>query len=159
MLFRSIIDVYNTQDISEHGEPPYWTMMLRPDELQAFAWINKNTRPDAIFQVDPIVRQAGAKFDNWAYLPAFAERRMAYGLPISMVPLAKYEQASSEIQKLFEEDAMAAYDRARRAKVNYVLIGPPERTAHPGVERRLDSLPNQFALAFKNATISIYEVR
>ncbi len=158
-LPTTLIDVYNTQDISEHGEPPYWTMMLRPDELQAFAWINTHTRADAIFQVDPIVRQAGSKFDNWAYLPAFAERRMAYGLPISMVPLAKYEQASAEIQKLFDEDATAAYDRAKRAGVRYVLIGVPERTAHPGVEQRFDSLPNQLALAFKNATISIYEIR
>ena len=36
-LPTTIIDVYNTQDISEHGEPPYWTMMLRPDELQIVA--------------------------------------------------------------------------------------------------------------------------
>lgn len=158
-LPTTLIDIYNTQDVSEHGEPPYWTMMLRPDELQAFDWIDKNTRADALFQVDPIVRQAGAKFDNWAYLPAFAERRMAYGLPISMVPLAKYEQASSDIQKLFDEDSLAAYERAKRAGVNYVLIGPPERAAHPGVDQRFDALPNQITLAFKNGTISIYEIR
>jgi hypothetical protein len=158
-LPTTIIDVYNTQDISEHGEPPYWTMMLRPDELQVFDWIKHNTRADAIVQVDPIARQAGAKFDNWAYLPAFAERRMSVGLPISMVPLAKYENGSKEIQKLFEESPLAAYERAVRAKINYVLVGIPERETHPGVEDRFNSIPNQMPLAFKNGTISIYEVR
>lgn len=154
-LPTTIIDVYNTQDITEHGEPPYWTLMLRPDELQAFDWIQKNTQPDATFQVDPIVRRD----DGWAYLPAFAERRMAIGLPISMVPLAKYQQGSEAIRTMFDEAPLAAYERAIRAKVNYVLIGPPERTAHPGVEGRFNSIANLMPLAFRNGTISVYEIR
>jgi hypothetical protein len=158
-LPTTIIDVYNTQDISEHGEPPYWTMMLRPDELQVFDWIKNNTRAEAIVQVDPIARQAGSKFDNWAYVPAFAERRMSIGLPISMVPLAKYENGSREIQKLYDESPLAAYERAVRAKINYVLVGIPERETHAGVEDRFNSIPNQMPLAFKNGTISIYEVK
>ena len=154
-LPTTIIDIYNTQDITEHGEAPYWTMMLRPDELQAFDWIKKNTRPDAVFQVDPMIRF----LDGWAYLPAFAERRMAVGFPISMIPLAKYQQGSEAINLIFEEAPLAAYERVARAKVNYVLIGPPERKAHPGVEERFNSIPNQMPLAWKNGTISIYEVR
>ena len=154
-LPTTIIDVYNTQDISEHGEAPYWTLILRPDERQAFDWVKANTRPDAIFQVDPMIRA----LDGWAYLPAFAERRMAIGFPISMIPLAKYQQGSEEIVKMFDESPLAAYERAVRARVNYVLIGPPERKAHPGVEDRFNSIANQMPLAFKNATISIYEVR
>jgi hypothetical protein len=153
-LPTTIIDIYNTQDISEHGNAPYFTLMLRPDELQAFDWIKRNTRADATFQVDPMIRAD----DGWAYLPAFAERRMAIGFPISMIPLAKYQQGSQEITKLFDESPLAAYERAVRAHVNYVLIGPPERRAHPGVEERFNSIPNQIALAWKNATISIYEV-
>jgi hypothetical protein len=154
-LPTTIIDIYNTQDISEHGNAPYFTLLLRPDELQAFDWIKKNTRADATFQVDPLIRAD----DGWAYLPAFAERRMAIGFPISMIPLAKYQQGSSEITKLFDESPLAAYERAVRAHVNYILIGPPERKAHPGVEDRLESIPNQIPLAWKNGTISIYEVR
>jgi hypothetical protein len=151
------IDIYNTQDITNHNQAPgfHWTLMLRPDELQAFDWIHHNTRPDALFQVDPMVRDS----ETWAYLPAFAERRMAIGLPISMVPLAKYQQGSEAIRNLFEETPLAAYERAVRARVNYVLIGPPERTAHPGVEERFNSIPNQMPIAFKNGSISIYEVR
>ena len=154
-LPTTIIDVYNTQDISEHGEAPYWTLLLRPDELQAFDWIKNNTPPDALFQVDPIVRAV----DGWAYLPAFAERRMAIGLPISMVPLAKYQEGSEAITRMFDEAPLAAYERASRARVDYVLIGPHERQSHPGVEERFNSISNLMPLAWKNGTISIYEVR
>lgn len=156
-LPTTVIDIYNTQDISNHNQAPgfRWTLMLRPDDLQAFDWIEQNTRPESLFQVDPMARDS----DTWAYLPAFAERRMAIGLPISMVPLAKYQQGSESIRKMFEEPPLAAYERAVRAHVNYVLIGPPERESHPGVEERFNSIPNQMSLAFKNRTISIYQVR
>lgn len=158
-LPTTIIDIYNTQDISEHGEPPYYTMMLRPDELQAFDWIKKNTRRDALVQVDPMIRQAGAPDDGWAYVPAFAERRMAVGFPISMVPLAKYQDGSTAIARVFDEPPLAAYERAAKARVNYLFVGPPERKAHPGVDERFNSIPNQLSLAFKNSTISIYQVK
>jgi hypothetical protein len=155
-LPTTLIDIYNTQDITNHNQAPgfHWTLMLRPDELQAFDWIQKNTKTDARFQVDPMARDS----ETWAYLPAFAERRMAIGLPISMVPLAKYQQGSEAIRNMFEEAPLAAYERAVRARVNYVLIGPPERDSHPGVEERFNSIPNQLPIAFKNGTISIYEV-
>jgi hypothetical protein len=156
-LPTTVIDIYNTQDITNHNQAPgfRWTLMLRPDELQAFDWIQKNTRPEALFQVDPMARDS----ETWAYLPAFAERRMAIGLPISMVPLAKYQQGSEAIRNMFEEAPLAAYERAVRAKVNYVLVGVPERESHPGVEERSNSIPNQMPIAFKNGTISIYEIR
>ena len=156
-LPTTIIDVYNTQDITNHNQAPgfHWTLMLRPDELQAFDWIEHNTRPEALFQVDPMARDS----ETWAYLPAFAERRMAIGLPISMVPLAKYQQGSDAIRNMFDESPLAAYERAVRARVDYVLIGPPERESHPGVEERFNSIPNLMPVVFKNGTIAIYEVR
>lgn len=154
-LPTTAIDIYNTQDISEHGDAPYFTMMLRPDDLQAFDWIKNNTRLDATVQVDPIIRYDA----GWAYVPAFVERRMGIGYPISMIPLAKYKDGSEAISNMFEESPLAAYERAVKAHVNYVLIGPPERAAHPGVEERFNSISNQMPLAFKNGTISIYEVR
>ncbi len=156
-LPTSAIDVYNTQDITNHGEMPagHWTLRLGPDDLQVFDWLRHNTEPKAIVQVDPVPRDP----EHWAYLPAFGERRMAAGIPISMVPLAKYLQASNEIRLIYEEQALLAYERAVRARVNYILIGPQERNAHPGVEDRFHTLPERLPLVFKNGTISIYEVR
>ena len=113
------------------------------------------TDPKAIFQIDPVARNP----EHWAYLPAFAERRMAAGIPISMIPLAKYEKASADIRMIYDEPPLLAYERATRAHVNYIIVGPQERDAHAGVEERFNSLPNKFAPVFKNGSISIYEVR
>ena len=155
-LPTTVIDVYNTQDLLNRSEAPgfRWTLVLTPDDRQVFDWIRHNTRPDAIFQVDPLVRDS----ETWAYLPAFAERRMAAGLPISMIPLQKYQEGSNRIRGIFDEVPLSAYERAIRAGINYVLVGPPEREAHPGVEERFDSIGSLMPLAFRNGTISIYEV-
>ena len=151
------IDIYNTQDITNHSEMPAGraTLRLHPDDLQIFDWIKHNTLPGAIFQIDPVARNP----EHWAYLPAFGERRMAAGIPISMIPLAKYERASAEIRLIYDEPPLLAYERARRARVNYIIVGPQERDAHAGVEDRFGSIPNQLPLVFKNGTISIFEVR
>jgi hypothetical protein len=151
------IDIYNTQDTTNHGEMPagHATLRLHPDDLQIFDWIKHNTDPRAIFQIDPVTRNP----EHWAYLPAFGERRMAAGIPISMIPLAKYERASAEIRLIYDEQPLFAYERAVHAKVDYVIVGPQERDAHPGVEDRFASIPNQLPLVFKNGSISIYEVR
>ena len=151
------IDIYNTQDTTNHSEMPAGraTLRLQPDDLQIFDWIKHNTDPKAVFQVDPVARNP----EHWAYLPAFAERRMAAGIPISMIPLAKYERASADIRLLYDEQPLLAYERAIRARVNFIIVGPQERNGHPGVEDRLAALPDRLPLVFKNGTISIYEVR
>jgi hypothetical protein len=156
-LPTTAIDVYNTQDITNHSEMPagHWTLRLHPDDLQIFDWIRHNTDPKAIFQIDPLPRDP----EHWAYLPAFAERRMAAGIPISMIPLAKYRQASEQIRLIYDEQPLLAYERAFRAHVNYIIVGPQERAAHPGVEDRFNGLAQRLPLVFKNGTISIYEVK
>jgi len=156
-LPTTVIDVYNTQDITNFSEAPAgpWTMRLTPDDLQVFDWLKHNTDATAIVQVDPVPRDPA----SWAYLPAFGERRMAAGLPISMIPLAKYEQASHAIRAIFDEPPLQAYERAVRAGVNYIIVGPPERRVHEGVEARFASVEDLMPLVFRNATISIYQVR
>src|SRR5688572_8071726 len=156
-LPTTIIDAYNTQDITNFSEAPAgpWTLRLTPDDLQVFNWLKHNTAPAAIVQVDPVPRDPS----SWAYLPAFGERRMAAGLPISMIPLAKYQEASHAVRQLFDEPPLLAYERAVRAGINYIIVGPPERSVHDGVEARFDSVPEIMPLVFRNGRISIYEVR
>jgi hypothetical protein len=155
-LPTTVIDIYNTQDLSNRSEAPgfRWTLVLTPDDRQVFDWIRHNTRADAVFQVDPVVRDS----ETWAYLPAFAERRMAAGLPISMVPLRKYQEGSNQVRTIFDEAPLSAYERALRSGINYIIVGPPERTAHPEVEQRFDSLGPLMPVAFRNGTIAVYEV-
>ncbi|MEO8681507.1 MAG: hypothetical protein ABI665_20840 [Vicinamibacterales bacterium] len=150
------IDIYNTQDITNRGDAPSfkWTMVLTPEDRQLFEWLQHNTAPDALVQVDPRTRDTA----TWAYLPAFAERRMAVGLPISMVPLEKYQQGSDRMSAIYEMDARAAYDAAIQNHIDYLIVGAPERQAHPGAEGRFDSIPVLMPLVLRNATISVYKV-
>ncbi len=156
-LPTTVIDIYNTQDITNFSQAAAgrWTLRLTPDDLQVFDWLKHNTEPSAIVQIDPAPRDP----EHWAYLPAFGERRMAAGLPISMVPLAKYQRASAEIRTIYDEEPLSAYEHAVRAGINYVIVGPPERAGHDGVERRFDSIPELMPQVFRNSTISIYQVR
>jgi hypothetical protein len=155
-LPTTAIDVYNTQDITNHGPAPAgrWTLRLTPDDRQIFDWIKHNTDARDLFQVDPVPRDP----EYWAYVPAFAERRMAAGIPISMIPLAKYQEASNNVRQLYDEPPLLAYERAVRSHINYIIVGPQERAVHSGVEERFDSVKDLLPLAFRNGTISIYRV-
>lgn len=150
------IDVYNTQDITNHGPAPAgrWTLRLSPDDRQVVDWMKDNTDPRAVVQVDPVPRE----FD-WAYVPAFIERRMAAGIPISMIPLRKYQEAANTVRLIYDEPPLLAFERAARAGIDYIIVGPPERALHPGVEDRFASVKDLMPLVFRNGTISIYEVR
>jgi hypothetical protein len=151
------IDLYNTQDIDnrEQGMGFRWTLVLDRDELEALAWIRAVTPQDAVVQIDPFPRDAY----TWAYIPAFAERRMAAGLPISMVPLEKYENASREVKTVFTADSgEAAHKRAVEMGIDYLFIGQPEREANPQLVHRLGQRPDLFQPVFHNNTISIYFV-
>ncbi len=151
------IDLYNTQDVRNREQGPgfKWTLVLSHDEIDAFAWIKRATPRDAVFQVDPIARDS----NTWAYIPSFAERRMGVGLPISMVPLDKYRSGAKQVQWLFDvQEPAAARAYAARHHIDFLLIGPPEREAHPGVETRFDREPILLPLVYRNPTISIYQV-
>jgi hypothetical protein len=155
-LPTTAIDLYNTQDTDNRNERPggHWTTVMTPEDQQLFDWLKTNTTPDAIVQVDPLVRDN----ETWYYLPAFAERRMSVGLPISMVPLAKYQEGSRRMSDLYNADARTAYDTLVRNHVEYVIVGDPERKAHPDAEKNFDSIPTLMPLVLRNAHISVYKV-
>jgi hypothetical protein len=151
------IDIYNAQDTSNRAPGPRfeWTLVLSPDELTALDWIRRYTPPGAVVQVEPHVRDA----HTWAYIPSFAERRMAAGIPISMVPLDKYLSASERVRELYRStDARNAHRQAIELGIDYVVVGGPERAAYPGFERALDGPPEGFRPVFRNGSMTIYFV-
>ncbi len=149
------IDFYNTQDVTNYkpGAPYSWTLVLSADEVAALAWIRTWTARDAIVQMEPHVREGR----RWADVPAFAERRMAAGLPISMVPLRPYEEASRKIEAIYkEEDPDAAFRQAAQLGIDYLIVGPPERASFPGFEAMLRSRPARFRETFKSGDVSVF---
>jgi hypothetical protein len=151
------IDLYNTQDTSNQMMGPgfRWTVVVTPDELEALEWIKSYTPTDALVQVEPTARDS----ETWAYMPAFGERRMTAGLPISMIPVKKYKEASERIRQVFAEaDPAKAYSLAAALDLQYLFIGPAERAKYPQLEERLDTVPQWFKQAFRNSSVTIYRV-
>lgn len=154
-LPTTAIDLYNSQDITNFAQAPgfHWTLLLTRDEVDALSWLRHTTSPHAVVQVDPFVRDA----ETWAWVPAFAERRMAAGLPISMVPLDKYRRASDRVRRLYEQTSGdQAYLLARGLSIDYLVIGPPEALAHPQITRVLDETPQHWRRVYANPTFCIF---
>jgi hypothetical protein len=150
------IDLYNSQDTAnQHQGPGFkWTEILSPGEVEALAWLKANTPESALVQVDP-VRPSG----TWAYMPGFGARRMAAGLPISMIPLKKYREASDRMRRVFEaSDPAVIHQQSLAFGIDYFYIGPAERTAYPAIARLLDAAPQWFAPVFRNDAVTIYRV-
>jgi len=93
-------------------------------------------------------------------VPAFAERRMAAGLPISMIPLRPYQEASEHVRSgIFRaRTADEAYATATFLRIGYVVVGAPERAAYPDGLARLAERPDLFSEVFRNDALTIYRV-
>ncbi|MEZ5294014.1 MAG: hypothetical protein R2745_23225 [Vicinamibacterales bacterium] len=153
-----LIDAFNTQDVTNQEPGPgfRWTMVLTPPEVEGLEWIRTHTGQDARVQVDPYSRDS----TTWAFVPAFAERRMGVGLPLGLVPLEKYLEGSKRARWLFEApDPAGAFALAERVGIDYLVVGPPERRDHPGVEDRYAQMGAVLPLVFKNDALAIYEVK
>lgn len=151
------IDVYNAQDITNRGPGPSfpWTLIITPGEREALEWIKRATPPTATVQVEPIARGAG----GWAYVPAFGERRMAAGIPISMIPLRPYQEASLRVQHVFNAATPdEAYALASALGIDYLLAGDVERGAYQAGLARIAERPDLFTPLFQNAAITVYGV-
>lgn len=152
------IDVRNARDIANRDRMPLfpWTLVLSKAEIEGLEWIRRSTPPDAIVQVDPQARNAG----TWAYIPAFAERRMAAGLPISMIPLRPYQLATDNVVfGIFHAPtAKDAWEMAHFLGISYLVIGDAEREANHDGEKILAADPALFRSAFHNDALTVYEV-
>ncbi len=150
-----IVDVFNTQDIEPNGMGRAWrrTEVITPAEQAGLEFLRTRTAARSVVQVDTLARD-----EMWAYIPAFAERRMAVGVPISMVPLLKYQEGARRIQWMYDADAASAFALADRVGIDYIVVGAPERTAHPGIEARWSSHPELLPIVFRNDALAVYRV-
>jgi hypothetical protein len=157
-LPTTAIDTFNAQDIDNRnmGAGFPWTVRVGPDEQLAFEWIRRATPRDAVVQPDPIARGRA----SWTHIPSFARRRMAAGLPISLVAMPYREEASNQVRSLYStEDAMEAWTIARRLGIDYLYVDHVEREAHPPAAlAKFDDHPELFVPAYRNPSVTIYAV-
>ena len=153
------IDVYNAQDITNRLRGPSfpWTLVITPAERDALDWLKRSTPADAVVQVEPVRRGS----DSWVYIPAFAERRLAAGLPIAMIPFRKYQEASETVQVgiFLATKAADIHAMARALHIDYIWIGDVERRAYRGAVEQMATSPEMFPRVFSNAAVTVYAVR
>ncbi|MBI2833567.1 MAG: hypothetical protein HYX76_03965, partial [Acidobacteria bacterium] len=158
-LPTTAIDVYNAQDIAnrEMGPGFHWTIVITPQEQTALDWIRRHTDPRAIVQMEPIVRGR----ETWTLIPSFAERRMAAGLPISLLNVPEYRSRSESVRSMYDtRDGAAAWRTARELGIDYVYADHVEREAYPeDALAKFDSSPQYFTRIFQTGEVRIWQVR
>ncbi len=157
-LPTTVIDTWNAQDIWNRREGPgfRWTLWVTPDQQQAFAWIRANTRPTDIVQMEPMVRAR----EHWTLIPSFAGRRMAAGLPISLLPLPEYTERSERVRTLFaSRDPQEASAIARQMRIDYLYVDDVDVAAYPDGTRKFETSPQYFEPAYRSGPVVVYRIR
>jgi len=157
-LPTTLVDTWNAQDIGNRRPGPgfRWTLWTTPQQQEAFAWIQRNTESTAIVQMEPIVRAR----EHWTLIPSFGGRRMAAGLPISLLPLPEYTERSERVRMLFATpDAQAAAKIARSLRIDYLYVDDTDVTAYPEGTRKFEEHPVLFERVFANPQVRVYRIR
>ena len=155
-LPTTLVDAWNAQDTSNQRQASEfrWTIVVTPAQQDAFRWIRANTPEDAIVQMEPMLRGR----EHWTLIPSFAGRRMAAGLPISLLPLPEYRERSERVRALFATPNVdEAADIAHRLRLDYLYVDRDDVAAYPGV-RKFDEHPDRFTRVFANDEVRIYKV-
>jgi hypothetical protein len=152
----TIIDEYNAQDIHNLAMGPGfpWTIVVTPQQQRAYAWIRENTPTGAVVQMDARSRERA----TWSNIPSFAERRMAGGLPISLLNIPEYADRSDRIRTMYStSNPGEAENIARSLRIDYVYIDEVERRAYAnGI--RFEGSPG-FEKVFEDGPVAVYRVR
>jgi hypothetical protein len=157
-LPTTAIDYYNAQDTSNVAMAAgfRWTVVVSPGEQDALRWIELNTPFDALVQMSPGPRGR----ETWSLIPSFARRRMAAGLPISLLRTPDYDERAARADAMFAaKDPVDAWRAAHALRIDYVYAGTVERATYSGLLDALDARPDLFERVFANAEASVYKVR
>ena len=152
----TIIDEYNAQDIHNLAMGPGfpWTIVVTPQQQRAYGWIRRHTPKAAIVQMDVRSRERS----TWSNIPSFAERRMAGGLPISLLNIPEYGERSYQIRTMYSTaNPPEAEGIAHNLAINYVYVDEVERKAYPG-GIRFDGSP-AFQKVFEDGPVAVFRVR
>jgi hypothetical protein len=113
-------------------------------------------------QMEPTVRDREIGHGNWgewwSLIPTFAERRMAAGLPISLMRVPEYLATSERVKTMFATaDAAGAAAIARSLGITYVYVDGLDRATYPGAEK-FDRAPELFTPQFRRGPVGVYLV-
>jgi uncharacterized membrane protein len=156
-LPTTAIDAYDAQDVGFKAVGPgfRWTLSLTAREQEALSWIRTHTRSDAIVQAEPLSRGR----DAWSLIPSFAGRRMAAGLPISLMHVPAYDDRSRLVREIFATaDILRACGLARALDIDYLYVDGTDR-AYYRHARKFDQRPGCFETVYRNPQVTVYAIR
>jgi uncharacterized membrane protein len=156
-LPTTAIDYWNAQDTSNRRMGPgfRWTVAISPDSQAALDWLRTNTPATSIVQMDPLARGR----ETWSLIPSFAERRLAAGLPISLLNTPEYRDRSGLVRDLYSTaDAPQAWQLARRLGIDYIYGDAVERTAYADGMAKFDAAPALFRRSFSRGGATVWSV-
>ncbi len=160
----TIIDAFNAQDVEDEDVGPgfHWTLVLHVDEERALHWIRTSTPKTALVQMEPSVRDrdlsAGHWGERWSLIPSFGERRMAAGLPISLLRVPEYAEKSLLVKTIYQTaDAHEAWTIARRLRIAFIYVDELDRAAYPGAAK-FEASPQFFTPVFTSGAVGVYAV-
>jgi hypothetical protein len=152
------VDVYNAADITNTAMGPGfpWTVVLSREQRDGLLWIQRFTPANAVVQAEPFVRGR----TEWSLIPSFAERRMAAGLPISLLSTPDYAAGARKVQSILRtRSADTAHQIARQLGIQYLWVDQDDRRVYgPGIAV-IDAAPALFTPLFREGDVVVYGVR
>jgi uncharacterized membrane protein len=152
------LDWYNARDISNVAMSPGnfpWTVHISPDDQAAVQWIQTFVSPAARIQTDAKPRDRY----TWAFIPAFARRRMGVGNGIFTLNPTRYENPMDDVHDAFSTDpADAAHAHFVDLGVEYVYVGDVERNVNGEHIQKFARHPHLFEPVYRHGTVEIFKV-
>jgi hypothetical protein len=154
----TVIDAFNAQDVEQSTVGPggfRWTVSVSAGQMAALRWIRTMTTPDAVVQMDVVSRGR----ETWTLIPTFAQRRMAAGLPISLVLMPYHEIGARRMKEIYRStDAKHAWLMAQANHIDFFYVDDVERRAYGTSLAKFDEAPACFQRVFHNADAQVYAV-
>ncbi len=154
-LPTTLIDIYNAQDTTNLSMGPgfRWTVRLSAQEQDALRWVETRTPRAALVQMSLTPRGR----ETWSLIPSFARRRMAAGLPISLLRTPEYDTLAARADRIYEttdvDEALALW---RDLKIDYLYVGRVEREAYAAGTAKFAAHPEHFGRVFSNDEVTVY---
>ena len=152
------LDWYNARDITnvEMGPGRFpWTVHISPDDGAAARWIHRALPADATVQTDALPRERY----TWAFVTAFARRRMAVGNGLFTLNPTRYLDGMRAVHDAFSvATPEAAHASLVRLGVDYVYIGDVERRVNGEQLRKFAAHPRLFQFVYSRGSVEIFRV-
>ncbi len=152
------LDWYNARDISNIENSPGnfpWTVHISPDDDAAAQYIHAVLPATATVQTDALPRDR----NTWAFVTAFARRRMAVGNGLFTLNPLRYQPAMARVHEAYQSpSAQAAHAAFVELGVDYFYVGDVERKVNGASVQKFALHPRLFQPVYWGGSVEVFKV-